>query len=396
MTLAGSAPAWVPLSTELSVAQPRSSLGIASASFTQRMAAERRGGAEKPLSDPSHFLDYCHQLGAGGVEVAAESLDPNSRKRFRRRAESAGMHVEVAVRLPRDQSDVSSFQDSLRAAKSVGASVVRTTLLTRPRYVALDNAEELRRFVQQSWKSVTLAENAVRRRRMKLAIENHRDMRIEELLSMMNQISSEFVGVCIDTANSLALLESPAEAVEKLAPYAISVHLKDIAVKESADGFLLSEVALGEGFLDLRGIVEDLRQARSNIRFNLEVMTDDPLEIPCLADRYWPTMGQVSGWRLASILNLVKGNQETKPLLRVSDLSHEERVQLEDENVRRSLAHASAVPRPVGEGTRGGSRRRLVGPLDRRDRRSLLPQLAATRSRDKRSRLSQARNLLEA
>ena len=343
MTLVASAPAWVPAASTLNSAGPRSGLGIASASFTQRMGAERRGGAEKPLSDPFHFLDYCHQLGAGGVEVAAESLDPNSRKRFRRRAESAGMHVEVAVRLPRDQSDVSSFQDSLRAAKSVGASVVRTTLLTRPRYVALDNAEELRRFVQQSWKSVTLAENALRRRRMKLAIENHRDMRIEELLSMMKQISSEFVGVCIDTANSLALLESPAEAVEKLAPYAISVHLKDIAVKESADGFLLSEVALGEGFLDLRGIVEDLRQARSNIRFNLEVMTDDPVEIPCLAGHYWPTMGRVPGWRLASILNLVKGNQETKPLLRVSDLSHEERVQLEDENVRRSLAHAGAV-----------------------------------------------------
>ena len=343
MKLAGSAPAWAPLSTQLGAAQPRSRLGIASASFTQRMRAERRGGAEKPFSDPFHFLEYCHQLGAGGVEIAAESLHPDSRKQFRRRVESAGMYVEVAVPLPRDQSDLSSFRDSLRAAKGVGASVVRTTLLTRPRYVALDSAEELRRFAQQSRKSVTLAESALRRRRMKLAIENHQDMRIEELLSMMKQVSSEFVGVCIDPANSLALLESPAEAVEKLAPYAISVHLKDIAVKESADGFLLSEVALGEGFLDLRAIVEDLRQARSNIRFNLEVMTDDPVEIPCLAGRYWPTMGRVSGWRLASILNLVKRKQQAKPLPRVSDLSPQERIQLEDENVRRSLAHAGAV-----------------------------------------------------
>ena len=340
-TLVVSSPAWVPPASTLKSAGTRSSLGVASASFTQRMAAERRGTAEKPLSDPFHFLDYCHHLGAGGVEVAAESLDPASRKRFRRRAESAGMHVEVAVRLPRDQSDVSSFQDSLRAAKGVGASVVRTALLARPRYVALDNTEEHRRFTQQSWKSVTLAENALRKRRMKLAIENHMDMRIEELLSMMKQISSEFVGVCIDTANSLALLESPLEAVETLARYAIAVHLKDVAVKEYPEGFLLSEVALGDGFLDLRGIVADLRQARSNIRFNLEVITDDPVEIPCLASRYWPTMGRVSGWRLAQILNLVKRNQQATPLPRVSDLSSEQRVKLEDETVRRSLAHAS-------------------------------------------------------
>ena len=343
MKLAGSAPAWVPLSTKWGGAQRRGSLGIASASFTQRMRAERRGGAEKPLSDPFHLLEYCHRLGAGGVEISAESLDPDSIRRFRGRVESAGMYVEVAVRLPHDQSDVSEFRDSLRAAKGVGASVVRTTLLARPRYLALDSAEELEHFTQQAWKSVTLAENALRRRRMKLAIETHRGVRIEELLSIMKQISSEFVGVCVDPANSLALLESPQETVEMLAPYAVSVHLKGIAVKESEEGFLLSEVALGEGFLDLRAIVDDLRQARSNIRFNLEVMADDPVEIPCLAGRYWPTMGQVPGWQLASILSLVKRKQQAKPLPRVSDLPPQERVKLEDENVRRSLAHASEL-----------------------------------------------------
>ena len=57
MKLAGSAPAWVPLSTKWGGAQRRGSLGIASASFTQRMRAERRGGAEKPLSDPFHLLE---------------------------------------------------------------------------------------------------------------------------------------------------------------------------------------------------------------------------------------------------------------------------------------------------------------------------------------------------
>ena len=110
---------------------------------------------------------------------------------------------------------------------------------------------------------------------------------------LMRRLGSEHIGVCVDTGNNIALLDDPLETVTTLAPWAFSCHLKDMGVAECPDGFLLSEVPLGEGLLDLGRIVKVLREGRPKLRFNLEMITRDPLLIPCLQDGYWATFGGV-------------------------------------------------------------------------------------------------------
>ena len=68
------------------------------------------------------------------------------------------------------------------------------------------------------------------------------------------------------------------ETIEKLAPYTFNVHFKDMAVEEYDKGFLMSEVPLGEGMLDLKRIISTVRRARPNVYFSLEMITRDPLE----------------------------------------------------------------------------------------------------------------------
>ena len=46
------------------------------------------------------------------------------------------------------------------------------------------------------------------------------------------------------------------------------------------DGFLLSEMALGEGMLDIPGMVKGLQQRDPNMIFALEMITREPLKIP--------------------------------------------------------------------------------------------------------------------
>src|SRR6185503_1876690 len=101
----------------------------------------------------------------------------------------------------------------------------------------------------------SLAEPVLKKHRLRLAIENHKDWRVSELLDILKRLSSEWVGVCVDTGNSLALLEEPMAVIQGLAPFAFSCHLKDMGVQEYEEGFLLSEVPLGEGFLDLKKMI---------------------------------------------------------------------------------------------------------------------------------------------
>ena len=55
---------------------------------------------------------------------------------------------------------------------------------------------------------------------IRLAIENHKDLRLGEFLGILKAFDGEFVGVCLDVGNSIALLEDPMEVVEALAPRA--------------------------------------------------------------------------------------------------------------------------------------------------------------------------------
>ena len=135
----------------------------------------------------------------------------------------------------------------------------------------------------------------VARHRCLLAVENHKDWRADELLALLKKVGSDSLGVCLDTGNSISLLEDPMEVVEALAPRAFTTHFKDMAVEEYRDGFLLAEVPLGTGFLDLPRVVRVLREARPEIRFNLEMITRDPLKVPCLTDRYWATFADLPG-----------------------------------------------------------------------------------------------------
>ena len=55
------------------------------------------------------------------------------------------------------------------------------------------------------------------------------------------------------------------------------------------DGFLLSEVPIGDGFLNIPEIVAIVRKQRPSTRLLLEMITRDPLEVPVFTDKYWAT-----------------------------------------------------------------------------------------------------------
>jgi len=318
----------------------RKRLGVCSYSYNIHWKAARDGHPKVRFKDTIEFLEYCHELGAGGVQIGVGSKDTDYPKKLRAKAEAYEMYFEGQSGLPQQSSDVDRFDAEIQAAREAGAGVVRTAMLGGRRYETFDSAEAFRRFAEKSWQSLTLAEPILKKHRVRLAIENHKDRRMPEMLDLLKRISSEYVGVCVDVGNNIALLEEPLGVVEALAPFAFSTHLKDMAVQEHEEGFLLSEVPLGEGFLDLRKMVAVLQKANPTIQFNLEMITRDPLKIPCLTPKYWATMENAPATQLAVALAMVRRNAAKKPLPHTSGLDLDRQIELEDENVKASFAYA--------------------------------------------------------
>jgi sugar phosphate isomerase/epimerase len=322
----------------------RTRLGICTDSYAIRRREDRNiREAPERFMEPSRFLAYCHDLGAGGVQLDLGRQDEAYTARFRRQAQDWGMFVEASLGLPRDQADLERFDAAVVTAKDAGATVIRTVMPSQGsgrRYEAYGSAEEFRAARARGRRMLELAEPVVARHRMRLAVENHKDERIPERLETLKAISSEYVGACVDTGNDVSFLEDPLAVVEAYAPWAFSVHLKDMAVQEYEQGFLLAEVPLGEGVLDLPKVVQTLRRHHPEVRFSLEMMTRDPLKVPCLTERYWVAMGDVPGCDLARTLRMVRARGAKQDLPRISPLSLAEQFQREDENVQKCLAYA--------------------------------------------------------
>ncbi len=140
-----------------------------------------------------------------------------------------------------------------------------------------DSFEAFKASFERHQKSVELAEPVLRKYKMKLAIENHKGWRAAEHVAWIKRVGSEYVGACYDFGNNIALCEDPAETFKLLAPVTNYASFKDMAVAPYDEGFLLSEMALGEGMLDISGMVKVLQQKDPSMIFALEMIMREPL-----------------------------------------------------------------------------------------------------------------------
>ena len=314
-------------------------LGIDDFSYNIRSRAEQAGYPPKVTHDPLTFLKYCHSIGAGGLQCVIGRRDEAYVKELRAYVEDNDLFIEDSVWLG-GKVDLDRFEAGVRSVKAAGARAIRGFCGGR-RYEQFDTREQFDEFANRSWKAIESVAPIVEKHRIPLAIENHKDWLIPHMLERLKCIDSEYVGVCIDTGNSFAILEDPMDVVNAYAPWAHSVHLKDMAVCEYEDGFLLADVVLGEGTLDLPQIVEIIRKAKPGMKFSVEMSTRNPLKVPCLGEKYWATLGDVSGVNLARAMRYVRAHASDKDTLpNIDHLSVDEQVKLEDENVRKCLRYA--------------------------------------------------------
>jgi 3-oxoisoapionate decarboxylase len=312
-------------------------MGIASTSFSgaEIPANAAPGNTGRPRTrDAYEFLEKCAALGAGGIQTQLNGYI----NKLRARAEELGMWIEGMAPIPRN-GDMAALERSLMDAKAAGATVVRAAMLSGRRYESFTTLADWKKWVDQSHEALRLAMPVIERQKIVVAIENHKDWTAEELVRLLRTYSSPYLGVCLDFGNNIALLDDPMEVVEALVPFARSTHVKDMGLHSYEDGFLLSEVRLGSGMLDLPRIIGLLQKASPRINFTLEMITRDPLKVPCLTPQYWNVFPDRNGKYLARTLKLVAQHSSELPV--VSNLGREERMKVEEENVRSCFRYIS-------------------------------------------------------
>ena len=315
-------------------------MGIVVHSYASRWNAKQPSTKYPGFTNAAELMEHCHSIGAGGVQTTVRDWTPEIARKLRDQKEKWGMYLEGSIGLPRNADEVPRFEQEVKTAKEAGAVILRTVCMNGRRYENFHSNEAIQEFKKSSVASLHLAEPIVRKQGLKLAVENHKDWRADELAALIKDLGSDHVGVTLDFGNSIALLEDPMEVVNTLAPFVLSTHVKDMGVREYENGFLLSEVPLGEGILDLQKMVEVCKKYNPNVNFSLEMITRDPLQIPILTKEYWPAMEVVPAEDVADTLRMVRQKKFKTDLPTVAQLSADARLAIEEQNILESLKYS--------------------------------------------------------
>jgi 3-oxoisoapionate decarboxylase len=309
----------------------------------KNMGGEPPGFGHRARAGNFDILEHCRSLGLGAVRMSLPSPDLEAARQLRKKLESYGMRVIISLAPPKEPGALPQYEAAVRAVSEIGAVTTHASFTAR-RYEEFDTFEAFKASFERHQRSVELAEPVLRKHKVKLAIENHKGWRAAEHVAWIKRLGSEWVGACYDFGNNISLCEDPAETLRLLAPVTIFVSFKDMAVAPYEEGFLLSEMALGDGMLDLPGMGKVLQQKDPNMIFALEMITRDPLKIPVLTKKYWATFDDsyspLPGRDLARILQIVKANPPKTPLTTTAGLSAAEGLELENQLVNRSIAYA--------------------------------------------------------
>ncbi|MFB4167291.1 sugar phosphate isomerase/epimerase family protein [Virgibacillus sp. JSM 102003] len=114
-----------------------------------------------------------------------------------------------------------------------------------------------------------------------IAIENHFTIPSKDLVTIIERVDSPLVGICLDTGNNIAQMEWPHETTEILAPYVISLHLKD---------FYLSMEPNGLG-VNVRG--RTLRENDDYVKFHIDTVKKYRDDFNIILEQWMPAENTV-------------------------------------------------------------------------------------------------------
>ena len=116
---------------------------------------------------------------------------------------------------------------------------------------------------------------------IKLAIENHDRFKAREFEKIIQSVGNEWVGICLDSVNSMGAGEGFEEVSKVLLPYTINLHIKDFTIRRLSHkmGIVIEGAPAGKGMLNISEMLNKLYFTNSCQSAILELWTPPEKEV---------------------------------------------------------------------------------------------------------------------
>ena len=222
-----------------------------------------------PGAEPEHplgaldLLEKARLLGVGvvqfGPNLSLKVLSRRDLEAVKKCSRAWGIEIEIGTRgMERD-----SLLAQLELAQELGATLLRTVPeMENGRTATVPEIRNHLRAILQD----------LERARIRLALENGR-IPARELSEVLDSLQSPWLGITLDTVNSLAIPEGTEHVVRVLARHTKCFHVKDFIVERAWHmmGFAVEGRQAGKGQMNFPWILEQLKAAGSAANAILEL-----------------------------------------------------------------------------------------------------------------------------
>ena len=215
------------------------------------------------------FMQFAHDHGFNLVQIA----DNLPLHRFKAEelmdivttAKKLGIEIEVGTR----GLTIENVEQYLKISATLNSSLLRIVIDQGNHQPSID---EIHSLIQEL---IPLLEQ----HNISLAIENHDRLKASEFKEIVEKANSKYIGICLDSVNSIGADEGFEYVFKTLAPYTINVHLKDYSIKRKSHmmGFDIEGVTAGEGRLPVINLINTLQKYGNCHSLILELWP--PLEV---------------------------------------------------------------------------------------------------------------------
>jgi sugar phosphate isomerase/epimerase len=135
----------------------------------------------------------------------------------------------------------------LKTAENIGSTILRMVIDAAGYEPEIHDIKAIIKEMEPEFKS----------RSIRLAIENHDRLKAREFEDIIQSAGSEWVGICLDSVNSMGAGEGFETVSDILIPYTINLHIKDFTIFRAPHkmGLVIEGRPAGKGMLNIPDLV---------------------------------------------------------------------------------------------------------------------------------------------
>jgi 3-oxoisoapionate decarboxylase len=122
---------------------------------------------------------------------------------------------------------------------------------------------------------------------IKLAVENHNDLRTDELITIIDETGTDICGAMLDPGNGVWQMDDPMQQLETIGPKVLCTSVRDYLLWESEVGATFQWMAIGQGMMDFDVYTRNMSRLCPGVPLHIETISNEHRPIPFLTEEFW-------------------------------------------------------------------------------------------------------------